>query len=119
MDLHPAWACHGCGKLSVKIMLTACGCPYHIDCMPYKCLLHGNLTEAPQEQTVPCIQLLSRRELLRDIQASGLKGLRVEKLLLKASLSDLNHLSDKGLIFFSPHQTAVFDARSVCPAKDT
>ena len=119
MELHRAWGCHKCGCLSSKILLTPCGCPYHEDCLPARCDVHDLPINSFEETAVPICKLYSRRELLREIQAAGLRGLRVEKLLLKTLLSDLYHLASKDLIIFSPHQTTVFDARLVCPTKDT
>lgn len=115
--LHGAWACHCCGGVSEKVLVTPCGCPYHAGCLPASCLLHHRPTHAAREIEVPTLQLKTRRELLRDIQAAGRQGLRVAKVLLTARPEDLAHLDDKGLVFFSPHRTAVFDAKTLSQPK--
>ncbi len=109
--LHPAFACHSCGEKSPDLFITDCGCPYHISCVPVKCFLHGRKTIKVEAISTPILKTLTKRELLRTIQAAALKGVSMAELLLKANLDDVLHLESKGLLFFSPHRTAVFDAR--------
>ena len=114
---HRAWGCHACGKLSSDVLFTKCGCPYHETCLPEYCILHGRETTNAIRMETRQEELKGRRELLRDIQAAGFRGVRVETILVSYEFKDLERLFDKGLILFSPHDTTVFDAKSHCQIK--
>lgn len=115
--LHSAWACHQCGKRSEQLFLTSCGCPYHIGCVPVRCYLHDKPTVKLEQVDVPRARVLTRRELLRAVQAASLKGVSMAELLLTADIDDILHLESKGLLFFSPHRTAVFDSKCLSTSK--
>lgn len=96
-------------------MLTPCGCPYHADCLPATCVVHSLPTDHSAEVAVPDRAVGARRELLRAVQAAGLRGCRVHTLCLQWTGSDLEHLVGQGLVVVSPYGRAVYDAQLLLP----
>lgn len=113
--LNPTWSCHRCRQPSAHVVLTPCGCPYHADCLPAACHVHGLPTAHSAGVAVPVRAAGDRRGLLREIQAAGLAGCRVHTLCLRWAGGDLEHLVGQGLVVVSPHGRAVYDAQLLLP----